>query len=800
MAGGAIKAGRAFVELFADDSKLVRGLKRAQARLRGFSSFANGMGKKLIAGGAALATPFLISTKIFANFSDEMLKVKAKTGAAGVEFDMLTDKAKKLGRTTSFTASQVAAGMVELGQAGFDPKQIDTMIGSMLSLARATDTELADATSIATNTMRAFKMPAEEMGRVVDTLTNLANSSNQSLVDVGESMKDLAPLAATAGDSIEDTAAALAILANNGIKGSKAGTAVARAYKNIVKAPIQRHLKAAGVAALDSAGNIRPLKDILADLGENTKDLASGAKLELFDKIFGRGMASALKLADANFEDVLGKIEGLPGSADRAAAVMDSGIGGSLRRLMSALEGVAIAIGEALAPMLSTLSKRLQGVAGWVTRLVEENGEFVKIALMVTAGVIAAGAALVMAGVAAAALNAIIGVTVAVFGAVASILGVVLGLIAALLSPIGLVAAGVVALAAYFVDWGSAVDGATTAASTAFEAFSGRALDAWAGIRDAIAAGDLALAFKIVTTALRGEWIRVVGFLQNKWGEFSAFFADAWGAAVFSAAANFANAFSGIDRIWTEITGGLSDAWSVFVGFILETWNSTIGFLKKAWENLKGLVNGDTEFGKQSSKNKAIDEETEKKNAAVRSETQKKIGESDKLRRKRLADIEEQRKSTLSGLGETEAAERQARQDKIADDLAANEAEQKAASDALAALAAKAKKKREEKNKDTGDDGFVGPQIPADELARRNRGSLRKKFGKRQAATFSAIATGKGGSEGTKTGFDRLGGFAKPGDVRATKAAAARKKMLEAMEKIAENTKKLKKVRSLPNL
>jgi len=144
-----IRAGRAFVELFADDSKLVRGLRRAQRRVKAFGKHISQLGRKLAGIGATLAAPIALSTRVFAGFDDQMRSVQAVLGATGSEFDRLNEKAKELGRTTSYTAAQVAGAMLELGRAGFDPKEIDSAIGSVLALARATGTELPASATIA---------------------------------------------------------------------------------------------------------------------------------------------------------------------------------------------------------------------------------------------------------------------------------------------------------------------------------------------------------------------------------------------------------------------------------------------------------------------------------------------------------------------------------------------------------------------------------------------------------------------------------------------------------------------------
>ena len=177
---GAIKAGNAAVKLFADDKELTRGLNIAKRKVQAFGRAIGDVGKKLIGLGAAIAAPLLLSSKVFADFEDQMLSVKAVIGATTSEFMALNEQAKLLGRTTSFTASQVASAMLELGRAGFSSGEINDAISSVLSLARATGTELAEAAGIASNTLRGFGLEAADMARVSDVLTATANTSAQT--------------------------------------------------------------------------------------------------------------------------------------------------------------------------------------------------------------------------------------------------------------------------------------------------------------------------------------------------------------------------------------------------------------------------------------------------------------------------------------------------------------------------------------------------------------------------------------------------------------------------------------------
>lgn len=411
----AIKAGSAMVKVYADNRALVRGLNRAQRRLRAFSAGVARLGRSLLAVSAAAAVPIAFATRTFAAFSDQMAEVRAVTGATEDQFAKLNAKAKTLGRTTSFTAKQVAEGMTELGRAGFKPEQIDAAIAAVLDLARATRTELGDAAQIASAAMRGFGLAASDTTRIADVLVTTANNSAQTLTDVGDAMGYVAPIAKEAGATIEDTAAALGVLANNGIKGTRAGTALARAYKNLSKSDVQKQLADIGVSAVTASGNLRKISDVLADIGKATRAMGSARKLGIFESLFGRGQAAALKLAQVgNFKDMRKGLDNVDGAARRTAKTMDNTLGGSFRMLMSAVEGVQIAIGDALAPTLRKWMGNIAKIARRIAKLVVSNKKLIVTIMKVVVPVAAVGTGLlVFAGASALAATALAGVSTA---------------------------------------------------------------------------------------------------------------------------------------------------------------------------------------------------------------------------------------------------------------------------------------------------------------------------------------------------------------------------------------------------
>jgi len=199
---GNIVAGNAFIRLAFDNADLTKGLAEAQGKLGKFVATINAMSTQVSMTTAVLYGPTMAVSRAFSAFDDQMRLTGAVTGATGQDFEKLTEQAKRLGRETSFTASQVAGGMASLGKMGFDPQEIENAIKPMMNLARATGTDLGEASAIAANAMRAMKIDTSKTADVADILTATANGSAQTLTDLGEALKMAAPVAHAAGKGI----------------------------------------------------------------------------------------------------------------------------------------------------------------------------------------------------------------------------------------------------------------------------------------------------------------------------------------------------------------------------------------------------------------------------------------------------------------------------------------------------------------------------------------------------------------------------------------------------------------------
>jgi len=424
------------------------GMNRMERRAKKFSkNVARTLGSVSGVGTLGIGAAFTISAKTIADFRQSMSTVKAVTGATSSEFAELEDKARQLGATTRFSASQAADGMVALGRAGFDTKQVMASIEGTLLLAQSGALELGSAADIASNVLQGFRLDASEAGRAVDVLSLAANSSNTNVEQLGQALSFVAPASASVGVSLEETSAAISALSDAGIQATRAGTGLRH---------ILIQLASNGVDLSEEAGG---LQGALKNLATQNIDLAKASEL-----VGNRQAASLLVLLDS--VDKIGTLEtayeSAAGSAARTAAIMDDNLNGALLATKSRLQELAIAMGEAGGEQ--ALINGLENLQDLLT-FVAENADTFHKALIVLA---ASAAGLISAKAIGGVLTAL-GAARASFLATAatanvatvSMKGLSLGVKALLVSlgPVGWVAIAAGAIAA-FVQFGGAADNA----------------------------------------------------------------------------------------------------------------------------------------------------------------------------------------------------------------------------------------------------------------------------------------------------------------------------------------------------
>ncbi len=334
-------------------SRLVRGLRASERRIKAFGTSIRRMGMKLAAISAAAMAPLAVSARTFAGFEQQMARVRALTGANAKDFKRLSDAAKRLGETTVFSASQAAEAMSFFALAGFDVEQILGAIGPALNLAAAGQIEIAQAADISAKIMAGMGLTADELANSVDVLTKAMTTANTDLGQLGDAMKFVGPVAKSAGRGLEEIVAAIQLLSNAGIQGEMAGTTL-RGVLLALTSPSKEaaeQLKAMGVRVLDAQGNVRALADIIDDMNKAMQGLGGGQKLEIIGRIFDARQAAGFAelLAQGGdrlraFTNALGESQGV---AEKIADIQLDTLTGDVTILTSALEGLRIAIGEA---------------------------------------------------------------------------------------------------------------------------------------------------------------------------------------------------------------------------------------------------------------------------------------------------------------------------------------------------------------------------------------------------------------------------------------------------------------------
>jgi TP901 family phage tail tape measure protein len=425
---GAIRAGSAYVEIFARDGQFQQSMSRIRARMMTLGTQLRQAGTSMTIGGAALGAPFVFAARTAAAFSLEMARVRANTGATDQQFASLNSSAKAMAVQFGRSPEEVAGAMSELAKAGLDAEGVLKSISPILAVAAADNMELSRAVEVAVSTMAQFGMTTNDFGTIADKLQATANASTTSVDSIGEALSYVGPKAQEAGQSFDDVAAAIATLADAGLRGSLGGTGLARVIESIANE--EEKLAGLGVSTRDAAGGMRPFIDVLEDLGKKTANMSNVDRIRLFTDIFEiRGANAAMSLSNMRdkFNEVLGTIQNSGGTAlNKATAVMGS-FGGAVAQLGAQFGVFQIQVIESMGPMATQAVQAFTRMMAVVGEFISRNGTLVAIVAGSAAALFGLGVATLAAGIALQGLATGLRVIQAV-----------LPLIPALFSPIGL--------------------------------------------------------------------------------------------------------------------------------------------------------------------------------------------------------------------------------------------------------------------------------------------------------------------------------------------------------------------------
>ncbi|PTF96868.1 phage tail tape measure protein [Staphylococcus chromogenes] len=326
---------------------------------------------------APIVAGFGAAVKKSIDFDDSMRKVKATSGATGSEFQQLRDKALEMGAKTKFSASESADALNYMALAGWDTKDMLGGIDGVMQLAAASGEDLGQVSDIVTDSLTAFGMKAKDSGHFADVLAQTSSKANTDVRGLGEAFKYAAPVAGALGYTVEDTSIAIGLMSNAGIKGEKAGTALRTMFTNLsspTKA-MKEKMDELGISITDSSGNMLPMRDVMDQLRGKFKGLSKEQQASAAATIFGKeAMSGALAVINASDEDykkLTKSIDNSTGASKRMSDEMEGGIGGSIRQMKSAIESLAISIGDVMAPYIKKLAE-------WVSHAATKLNEMPK--------------------------------------------------------------------------------------------------------------------------------------------------------------------------------------------------------------------------------------------------------------------------------------------------------------------------------------------------------------------------------------------------------------------------------------
>lgn len=327
------------------------------------------------------------------SFEAQMSRVQAIAGATKDELKQLTEQAIDLGAETSFNASQVAQAMENLASAGFTTQEIMEAIPGLLDLAASSGAELATASEIAASAIRGFGLDASQSGHVADVFAEAAARTNAQVEDMGYAMKYIAPVANTMGISLEETAAAIGIMSDAGIKGEQAGTTLRGALTRLTK-PTDKMLgimEDLGISFYDNEGHMKSLADITEMLEDATKDLTDEQEQNALTVLFGTeslsGMLALINRGSDDLKDMTKAFKKADGAAENMADTMLDNTAGSLESLSGSIESAGIAIQKALSPEIRELSEWIQELVNDFNNLSEEEQQNIIKTIALVAGI-----------------------------------------------------------------------------------------------------------------------------------------------------------------------------------------------------------------------------------------------------------------------------------------------------------------------------------------------------------------------------------------------------------------------------
>lgn len=513
------------------------------------------------------------AVKVGGDFEEQMSRVKAISGATGDAFEELRDQAIDLGAKTAFSAKESADGMENLASAGFDAQEIMAAMPGLLDLAAVSGGDVALASENAATALRGFGLEADQSGHIADVFARAAADTNAEVADMGEAMKYIAPVANAMGLSIEETAAAIGIMSDAGVKGSQAGTTLRGALSRISKPTkaMRETMDELGISFYDSEGNMISLQDQISLLSDSFDGLTQEQKNQALVTLYGQESLSGMMALIDKGPDSLGalteSLEQSDGAADEMARTMQDNMNSSIEQMLGAFESAAIVIQDILSPAIASIAdsigslvEKFVSAPRWVQTTILSLGllaaavgpilfgvgKLMKLFQTMKVGILALRAGFT-------ALNTAVTV---VGGGIKALFAVLAA------NPIILIIGAIIAaVAAFIYFWNTS------------EEFRNFFIGMWEGIKEAVG---------IALEWIEDSWSNMVEGAKNAvesvkqaWSDTKQWFADLW---------------QGIKDSASDMWQGTKQAFSDGVDNIVSVWDGITQWFSDLWNGIKSTV------------------------------------------------------------------------------------------------------------------------------------------------------------------------------------------------------------------
>lgn len=530
-----------------------------------------GAGKKMMSVTTVIGGVGVAAVKTAADFDSAMSQVAAVSGATGKDFDTLRNKAREMGAKTKFSATEAAEAMNYMAMAGWKTEDMLDGIEGVMNLAAASGEDLATTSDIVTDALTAFGLSAKDSGHFADILAAASSNANTNVSMMGETFKYCAPIAGALGFSAEDTAEAIGLMANAGIKSSQAGTAL-RTIMNNLAGDVKISGKAIGdvtIATTNADGSMRDLSDILADCRSAFGNLTESEKAQAAESLVGKnamsGFLALMNAGQGDIDKLSSAIDNCDGSAEKMAMTMQDNLAGQLTILKSQLQELAISFGDILMPAIRSIVSNLQGFVDKLNGMDEGTKRtIVTIALLVASIgplLVIIGTAISKIGVAMQGFvklaNGISKLKIAIQGGT-GVLGKLGAALGGIYAPVLAVVAVIAVLVAAFVHLWKTNEG-----------FRDAIIGTWNRIKDTISGFCQGIVDRL--NALGFQFTDIVDVLKTVWDGFCQVLAPI-----------FEGVFNNIANILSTVTGVITGILDVFIGIFTGNWS-------QAWNGVKDI-------------------------------------------------------------------------------------------------------------------------------------------------------------------------------------------------------------------